>query len=61
MCLVVDRLELRRRQLRISLRCREALVPKQLLDRAKVCAFFQQMRAKRMPQRVWMDISREPP
>jgi len=58
MRLVVHPLHLPRRQVRVSLRRREPLVPQYLLDRAQVRALLQHVRAERMAQRVRMHIRR---
>ena len=57
---VVDLGHLPDRQLRVSLRRGEPLMPQQLLDRPQIRALLQHVRAKRVPQRVRMDIRRQP-
>src|ERR1041384_4774599 len=52
MRLVVNTLEPVHRYVRIELRGRQALVPEKLLDRAKVRAPVQQVRGKRVPEKV---------
>ena len=58
MRLVVDLHHLARGELRIALRGGQPFVSKQLLDRAQVRAFLQQMRPKRVPQCVRMHLGR---
>ena len=43
-------------RVRILLRCRERLMSQQLLNRPEVRAIRQQMRRKRVPQRVRMQV-----
>ena len=56
MRLVVDLRQLRGGQLRVALRRREPLVAEQFLNRTQVSAFFQQMRAECMTQRMRMHV-----
>ena len=56
---VVDHGQLRSGQLRVALGGGEALVAEQFLNRAQVGAFFQQMRAEGVAQRVRMNVGRE--
>ena len=41
-------------RLRVALRRRKGGVAQQLLNRAQIGAVVQQMRSKRVPQRMWM-------
>ena len=56
MRVVVDVLKLSVGELCITLRGREAFVAKQLLDRAEVGAFFEQMGAEGVTQRMGVDV-----
>ena len=56
---VVHLRQLRRGELRIALRGGEPLVAQQFLNRAQVGAFFQQMGAESVAQRVRMDVGRK--
>src|SRR5258708_11909275 len=56
MRLIVNIHQLPDRCVRILLRSRERLVPKQLLNRPQVRAIGQEVCRKRMPHRVWMQI-----
>src|SRR6478672_13688984 len=51
--------EARRRDVGVDLRCREALVPEELLDDAEIGAAFEEMRGERMAQRVRRDAERQ--
>src|SRR6185503_18392777 len=55
MCLAVDIQQLRRVDVRVALRGGELHVAEQLLDRAQIGAALEQVRRKRMPQRVRAD------
>ena len=48
MCVVVHVLQLRIGELRVALRCGEALVAEQFLDRPQIRTFFKKMGAKRV-------------
>src|SRR5262245_8643974 len=54
-CLPVDLAQLRRVDVRIALRRRQLDVPEQFLNRPEVGAALEQMRGKRMAQRVRAD------
>src|SRR5215813_11153268 len=55
MCLPVDVEQLRDVDVSVSLCGRQTHVPEQFLNRAQVGTRLQQMRGKRMAQRVWTD------
>ena len=59
MSLVVDALHLGRRELGVSLRGGEALVPEHLLDGSQIRAFLQHVSAEGVAQRVRMHVGRE--
>ncbi len=56
MRLVIHPLNLTHRQLRITLRSREPLMPQHLLDRAQISALLQHVRPEGMSQRMRMHI-----
>ncbi len=56
MRLVVDLQHMFHRELRVTLRGRQSLVTKQLLNGSQVCAFFEHVRTESVSQRVWMHV-----
>lgn len=59
MGLIVDLRKLRCGELGVALGCGEALMSKQFLNSAEVCAFLQQMCSEGVAQRVRMHVGGE--
>ncbi len=57
MRLVIHLTQMLKIEVGIDLRCRDVLVPKQLLHRTQVIARFQHMRGKRVAQFMWADMT----
>ena len=56
---IVDARDVSGSELRVTLRGRKSRVAKQFLDRPQIRAFFQHVRAKRVAERVRVDIRRK--